>query len=99
MITNKEIKRIDDLIKKRHEDGKETTLRFLQESGDLDIIKNFNNKKYIVRILKITKYDFLPLDFNNGFEPYLDYEIMCFDEWYGFPIEPILDVYVRMQSE
>lgn len=76
MITNKEIKRIDDLIRKRHEEGKETTLRFLQESGDLDIIKENGSWLWDAQ-----QYCCIPVDMHNGYESYLDCEIVCFDEW------------------
>lgn len=94
MISNKEIKRIDDFIRKRRDEGKETTLRLLKESGDLDIIKENGSWLWDAQ-----QYCCIPVDMRNGYEPYLDCEIVCFDEWGDYlyihvkPICYILDIF------
>lgn len=85
MHVNEKMKEIVELFEKRQKEGKETTLRFFKDSGYLDAIKETG-----VSLLDPYNREMgygegfclcLSLDLSNGYEPYLDCKILCFDEW------------------
>lgn len=85
MYVNEKMKEIAELFRKRKKEGKETTLRFFKDSGYLDTIKETG-----VSLLDAHNREMgyaegfclhLSLDLSNGYEPYLDCKILCFDEW------------------
>lgn len=85
MHVNEKMKEIAELFEKRQKEGKETTLRFFKDSGYLDAIKEtgvslldpYNREMGYVEGFCLC----LSLDLSNGYEPYLDCKILCFDEW------------------
>lgn len=85
MYVNEKMKEIAELFEKRKKEGKETTLRFFKDSGYLDTIKDsgvslldpYNREMGYAEGFCLC----LSLDLSNGYEPYLDCKILCFDEW------------------
>lgn len=85
MYVNEKMKEIAELFEKRQKEGKETTLRFFKDSGYLDAIKEtgvslldpYNREMGYAEGFCLC----LSLDLSNGYEPYLDCKILCFDKW------------------
>lgn len=83
MYVNEKIKEIVELFKKRKKEGKKTTLRFFKDSGYLDAIEETGVSLLDPhnREMGYAEGFCLSLDLSNGYEPYLDCEILCIDDW------------------
>jgi hypothetical protein len=85
MHVNEKMKEIAELFEKRKKEGKKTTLRFFKDSGYLDAIEEtgvdlidpHNREMGYAENFCLC----LSLDLSNGYEPYLDCEILCIDDW------------------
>lgn len=85
MYVNEKMKEIAELFEKRKKEGKKTTLRFFKDSGYLDAIEEtgvdlidpHNREMGYAENFCLC----LSLDLYNGYEPYLDCEILCIDDW------------------